>query len=596
MDIELEKRLNRAVEYLQTVADDLPGTGQHMDPVIKMMLVTLLNECQKNEDYLSTIAERIVERYCEHFIPRSKTGAMPAISVIQAEFKTSSCNETTSVGEGVVFSYKPSTGKPSLNYLPLFRTTAIPYLELYQVSANHMRCGDRVNEIASGSPNQLWIGIRTNSEPDCLGGLSIMLEGNGGVLPEHIFVGSDRTDLEFAGMNRLEDIEMLPPFDAQQSSDVFFQILDNWRDSMLASGDNSVIYIIDNRTDRDLYKRRAYPRIFQQWMESEMLDMFTGDTLWLCLSFPQGFTVPDDCRARINVLPVVNVDVNSLVLTQSSPMAKLQKQNNSFFLQILETSSADNGNGFGTLSDEVIVRDFDATCYHDGLLYRDVRNLYNHFVDDYYAFVDYNGIKDGESVRMLRELVNKIAKSVGAQNGKYKFDSGTYVMKNMAQTSSSAVKVSYVSTMGRAGNAPLPGDVMENKKLPLFDKNLKVVIGGCGGADKSGPDERYEQLRYFTMTADRLYTRKDIEAFLRKEIIAEFGKEEFRRIAISSAIAGAGSEKKLVRALYIKLEFKDRTNYDAAVAKSLDKVLVQRIVARSCLSMPVSVSLVNLDY
>ena len=74
---------------------------------------------------------------------------------------------------------------------------------------------------------------------------------------------------------------------------------------------------------------------------------------------------------------------------------------------------------------------------------------------------------------------------------------------------------------------------MENKKLPAIEKDMVVMVSGMGGADKASVDDKYELLRYYSLTNDRLYTKKDIEAFLRKEIIAEFGKEEFKRIFIN---------------------------------------------------------------
>ena len=133
------------------------------------------------------------------------------------------------------------------------------------------------------------------------------------------------------------------------------------------------------------------------------------------------------------MLPVTNIDVCSLTLTQAQPIAKLQNQEDAYYLSILETSTDAQQQVFNTNSDDIIVRDFDAACYSNNDLYRDVRNLYNRFIDDYYAFIEYNGIKDGEVLKQLRETINKLGKSVGLQNAKYKFDSGTFVMKNMYQ-------------------------------------------------------------------------------------------------------------------------------------------------------------------
>ena len=306
--------------------------------------------------------------------------------------------------------------------------------------------------------------------------------------------------------------------------------------------------------------------------------------------------MPDHLQIQTNILPVVNVDVNSLTLTEASPIAKLQKQDESYFVKILETSSSSHKQGFNMTTEEIIVRDFDASCYNNGDLYRDVRYLYNRFIDDYYAFVAYNGIKDGEVQRQLRETINKLGKSVGARNAKYKFDSGTYVMKNMNQyPPTTSTKVSYMTTRGKIGNLPQAGEFLENKKLPAIESKTYVVVSGMGGSDKATADQRYELLRYYSLTNDRLYTKMDIEAFLRKEILKEFGKEEFKRIFIKINVEGTGGKHSLQRGLYIDIEFKDRKNYEKATSLSFDILMKQKIDSRSCISMPIIVELINLD-
>ena len=319
-------------------------------------------------------------------------------------------------------------------------------------------------------------------------------------------------------------------------------------------------------------------------------------TLWLRLEFPNDYIIPDDVSITINALPITNVDVDSITLTQISPIAKLQKQENSFFLQIIETSNASNKQGFNMSTEDIIVRDFDASCYHEGNLYRDVRNIYNHFIDDYYAFIEYNGIKDGETIKQLRDLINRIGKSVGTYNSKYSFDSGTYVMKNMNQyPQSSSVKVSFASTLGKMGNTPKIGESLENKKLPSIEKDITILVDGMGGTDKASIDERYENLRYYSLTNDRLFTKKDIEAFLRKEIITEFGKEEFKRVFIEMSIEGTAGISKLQRGLYITIKFKDKKNYEKAISSSFKHRIYQRILNRSCISMPITISLTSIQ-
>lgn len=350
-----------------------------------------------------------------------------------------------------------------------------------------------------------------------------------------------------------------------------------------------------------MFKKRAYPRVFQNWLESEVLNCFNEDTLWLQVDFPNNYVVADDCQVILNVIPVVNVEVSSVTLTQTSPIAKLQKQEDSFFLSILETSNAAHKQGFSMSTEEFVIRDFDAHCYHHGDLYRDIRNLYNRFVEDYYAFIEYNGLKDGQDIKRLKELVNKIAKSVGEKNDKFKYDSGTYVMKNIKQlTNSSVTKVSFLTTQGALGNklsAKIDGtdssSKLECKKLPVIESNVPVITSAVGGKDKATADERYELIRYYSLTNDRLYTKMDVEAFVRKELIAMFGKDEFKRISVTVHVEGTAGKDFLQRGLYVDIEFKDKKNHILAMDEDLENRLYRNIINHSCISMPIKICLIN---
>lgn len=597
MDIELENRVKDAIERLNLISID--GVDfQQMDPVAKMMLVALINEAQKISDQIANLDQRIVERYCTEFVPQKKVEAVPAIALINPTFKPNKDTENIQIGSGASFSFKAEGRKQPLNYIPLFNTLAVPHSQPIIMTHKVMKLGSEVRLITMDQPNRLWIGITTKSETDCLKGLTILIKGTNGICPERISIGAENRELDFATMTEMENIDMAEPFDAQQASGQFFSFVETWKESLLNMNDMTLLCITDDIKDRDLFKPRAFPKAFLQWLENEILDRFESNTLWLQLDFPQGYAVPDQCEVLLNAIPVVNVDVCSLTLTQANPIAKLQKQDDSFFIRVLETSSASHKQGFDMLEDEIIIRDFDASCYHNGDLYRDVRNLYNRFVDDYYAFIEYNDIKDGETLRQLRETINKIGNNndIKEPNKKFKFDSGTYVMKNIRQnTPSSSTKVSYLATQGKIGNMPLVGDMMENKKLPAIEQKVRVVVSATGGADKASVDERYELLRYYSLTNDRLYTKMDIDAFLRKEIMAEFGKEEFQRIFIKINIEGTEGSTKLQRGLYIDIDFKDKKNYEKAMSLSFDILMQQRIRNKSCITMPIIVKLRNLE-
>jgi hypothetical protein len=595
MDVELQKRINDAVVALSQMSAQ-PIDFAQMDPVTKMMLVALVSESQKVQDYADSASERIVERFCTDFIPRQKVGAMPAVCLLRPELKPRSESYPVTVGSGAEFSYKNPKDDGTLNYIPIFNTLMLPNSGMYLLNYRYLKLDNSRIDISMEKRNQAWVGIKTKTEVNNMKGLSMLIKGTGGMMPEHVVMGITGQELDFSSTLEMENIEMAEPFDAQQSSATFFSIIESWKESLLNIADGILLYITDDTTDRDLFKPRQFPKMFQQWLESEVLDCFDSNTIWMRLDFPEGYVVPDDFSVELGVLPVTNIDVCSLMLTQAQPIAKLEGPENSFFLRVLETSTTSHQQGFNMTADEIIIRDFDAVCYNNGNLYRDVRNLYNRFIDDYYAFIEYNGIKDGEVLKQLRETINRLGKSVGQQNEKFKFDSGTYAMKNMNQyPPTSSTRVSFITTMGRIGNSPRVGEKMENKREPALEQEAYVIVSAMGGTDKATADERYEQLRYYSLTNDRLYTRMDIDAFLRKELLAEFGKEEFRRIFVKMSIEGAAGGDKLQRGLYINIEFKDRKNYEHACGMSLSNLLEQRIRNRSCIAMPIIITLKNLE-
>ena len=597
MDRELEKNLKEVLAQMREWSvDDVEVSA--LDPVVKMMLAALLYETRKIRDNVDALGDRIADRYCEDFIPRKSVSAIPAIAVLEPVFKKEKMEESVAIDAGSKFSFRPSPSGKAIQYVPLFLNNAYPVQDLYWLTSGSFHTLDKFQPVSMSRerPNVLWLGLNSSAEIDTLKGFSILFRGTGGMAPVKISVGDTGRELSFATMKRMEDIEMVEPFDAQQASGHFFSFIQEWKEALLDMHEVSLVYLTDPVKDRDLFKPKHYPSVFQFCLMSEELDTIRDGTLWLKVEFPEGTRLPDDCSLTVNAFPVVNVDMEQVVLTAANPVAKLMKQDDSFFLDVVKTSNQSRKEGFDMEEDEYMIRDFDASCYHDGDLYRDVRNLYHHFVEDYHAFLEYNGIKDGELIRQLRETFNKIGKSVGSQNARYKFDSGTYAMRNINRSPQPAsTKVSYLTTRGKAGNLPRAGKLMENKSHPAFDKDVRVVVSACCGRDKASADERYELLRYYSMTRDRLYTKMDIDAFLRKELMAEFGPEEFPRVFIKIFIGGIEGPSSLRRGLYVDIEFKDRKNYDRAVAASFAPRMQQRIEDKSCLSMPVKVGLVNLE-
>ena len=102
MDIDVEKRVNEAIEQLRKISIDDIDFNQ-LDPIARMMLIALINETQKIQDYVEGTTQRVVERYCSDFIPYEKINAVPAITLIHSTFKSQKDTEIINVGSGASF-------------------------------------------------------------------------------------------------------------------------------------------------------------------------------------------------------------------------------------------------------------------------------------------------------------------------------------------------------------------------------------------------------------------------------------------------------------------------------------------------------------
>lgn len=579
---------------IDELLSELKKTGTNLsDPVSKLMVTTLLHQALKIRDEVSATPERVVSRLCDYFIPKNKIDATPALCLLQPAVKAKKGLDAHQIADGTFFTFKIDA-KKNLSYYPVFRNYMLPITALHILTDKVLLFKDTRTELKLNCKGKVWVGLEMPVEIETLGNVSFYIRNSLGVMPQKIFIGNDMTELSFTAANNLTAIPMMEPFDSQQTNSSSIEIYSTWQSSFSEFEDGKLLYINDNLKDRDVFKYRAYPKTFQQYLESNDLDKFENNTLWIMLDFGDEYDVPVNIEILPNVVPAVNVSLNSVTLTQTSPIAKLTNGDDSYYLNIVDTSLPSQKQGFNAINEDIVIRDFDVNCYNKDILHRDVRNLYNRFIEYYHAFVDYHSLKDGELVRTLRELVNKIGKSViSTADIKNHFDEGTYVMRSLELIGRpTIIKVSYLTTNGRLGNSPKAGMIMENKKDAALEKDVRVISSAFGGEDRASADQRYEMLRYYTLTNDRLYTKMDIDAFLRLQLIKEFGKDEVKRIDYNISIEGASGSDKLVRGLYIDIKFKDEKNYSKAMSLAFEKKLHQMISDKSCISMPIIISLI----
>ena len=158
MDIDVERRVNEAISQLRELSIQDIDFNQ-MDPVAKMMLIALINECQKIQDYIDGTTQRIVDRFCTDFIPHEKIKAIPAITLVNPTFKPKKETGIVSVGAGASFSYKTVNSKQPINYIPLFTTSLVPYTDLYVLTPYRLSYSKGSRAISMDRKNCVWGGI-----------------------------------------------------------------------------------------------------------------------------------------------------------------------------------------------------------------------------------------------------------------------------------------------------------------------------------------------------------------------------------------------------------------------------------------------------
>lgn len=205
MDVELQKKLDEVIARLKALAvDDIDY--QQMDPIARMMLVALLHESQKIEDAVSGATGKLLEHFCENFIPRSKVSAMPAIALVSPAFKKNKNTEVVEITSGIPFVNKAGATKTTIEYLPLLKSTILPYENVYLLTHKKLVCGDKVFEVSMDRKNEIWIGLNSKAEIETLENTCFYFNGITGVIPKTVSIENvNSSDLEFCTMDKLRN-------------------------------------------------------------------------------------------------------------------------------------------------------------------------------------------------------------------------------------------------------------------------------------------------------------------------------------------------------------------------------------------------------
>lgn len=555
----MDEAIKHRVAEMQQAFDQEELCISMADPVAKMMLVALAHQANEIDRKIEGSITRLSEKFCYQVLQNCDLCALPAVSVISVdngkEYSPYLVDETTA------FTLKSA----KCNFRPLFRTQIVPGNVICSYADGVLHCpylepirAQKDNVQHSG---EVWIAYEAAGEVDSLEGTIVALNRP---------LSSD-TELTVEVSNQTYALH--PAMEEEvYGLNSNFMLIEYWRQHLIYH--NLWLYRFS--------KAEHTMPIVKSDMPMWMYEMFDAATLasvsarryiWLRITSPSGCTLQADSWIRFNCLPVAEYDVNTVKLSYTEPIRPLENMKNGMqFLDIVQDAE---------LIGEYFVRDFDVNQYDNRRISEDILSLYQHYMDDYYAFVDSNALNDGTTLRNLRMAMVQITDALSDISVGQKPFNGVYAIRN-PRNNQLPIVISYIVTHGEKGNQ-LKGGTKMSCSLSAAGE-VYALIDAIGGRNKvSGNMTRAELARFEVNSNNRLFTKIDIMNYCKLEFLRAFGDDALRFCKISSSERMVPVGNHIERCLNITFSFTSERYYNMAKELNFEEYLQVNVEMRkSC--------------
>lgn len=566
MDASVKKKVNDILQQL-----DQEGVSISMaDPVAKMMLVALAHEADGIERAIESSVERLSEKFVNKVLTNHGLSPQPAVGIL----KIGNGKEYTpyTVDEKTAFSHKVSR----CNYRPLLPTRVIPgnVMAYYANGLLHFPYDEPVG-VQHGEtvhPDEIWVAYEAAAEVDTLGGLVVAVNhplDNPGRL--RAAVGKREFDLRPVmdeNMYAVGDDLMLMEYWKRQL--VFHRL---W-----------LYRFAPDASDMPL-RQSPMPDWLYDMYEAETLSPLTsGRLIWIKITNGGALNVPADSHMEFNCVPVANFDINTVKLSYTEPIKPLDNpKNGSQFYSVV----ADN-----ETAGEFFVRDFDVEQYDNARIADDIQNLYRHYTNDYFAFVDSNSLTDGVVLRNLRMSMLQVTDALGDVRKSSKPYAGTYMIR-MPRNNNLPVAVGYITTQGMRGNMLRSGDKLASSLAATGE--VISLTDAQGGRDKiTGSIGKRELARLIAGSDSRIYSETDLLQYCRVELIRALGDDALRHCEISLTHTTIPVDNHIEKATVVTIGLLTDRIFSQASDINLPQYLDVNIGLRNSLSSKVIIQIKNI--
>ena len=497
MDIKVK---NKVAELQRALEQDEQRISLS-DPVAKMMLVAMAHQSCEIERKMDQTVARLSEQFCDQVLQRSNLQAQPAVSVVN--IGNGREYAPYYIDENDTFTYKAA----KCNFRPIFRSRIVPG-RIVACFMNNMLLQPNSTPLQATWPDnrhkdEIWLAFDAAGEVNTLEDAIIAFSHP---LP---------SDMLMAEVGDVQIPMSLVMEDTPRTLNSNFMLMEFWKKSLVYH--DTWLYRFGRCSNKRTLQRSEIPAWIMDSYAQEIREPFVGNRyLWLRIKASKGISLPLDTEINLNSIPVVNYDIQDVKLSYSEPIQRLENDKTStFFLDVVQNQEE---------AQEFFIRDFDVCQYDNERIREDITNLYHHYVNDYFAFVDSNSLHDGATLRSLRQSMMMVYDSLDEyRSGNTRPYGGAYAIRNPRNNQQPMV-LTYFTTNGERGNLLGRGGRLTSTNAAVGD--VEALIDATGGRNKIRDIKtRKELVKHLVNSNDRLFTKIDLLQYCRMEFMRAFGEE-----------------------------------------------------------------------
>ena len=497
MDIKVK---NKVAELQRTLEQDEQRISLS-DPVAKMMLVAMSHQSCEIERKMDQTVARLSEQFCDQVLQRSNLQAQPAVSVVN--IGNGREYAPYYIDENDTFTYKVA----KCNFRPIFRSRIVPG-RIVACFMNNMLLQPNSTPLQATWPDnrhkdEIWLAFDAAGEVNTLEDAIIAFSHP---LP---------SDMLMAEVGDVQIPMSLVMEDTPRTLNSNFMLMEFWKKSLVYYG--LWLYRFGKCSNKRTLHRGEIPAWIMDSYAQEIIEPLVGNRyLWIRIKASKGISLPLNTAILLNSIPVVNYDIQDVKLSYSEPIQRLENDKTStFFLDVVQNQEQ---------AQEFFIRDFDVCQYDNERIREDITNLYHHYVNDYFAFVDSNSLHDGATLRSLRQSMMLVYDSLDEyRSGNTRPYGGAYAIRNPRNNQQPMV-LTYFTTNGERGNLLRRGGRLTSTNVAVGD--VEALIDATGGRNKIRDIKtRKELAKQIVNSNDRLFTKIDLLQYCRMEFMRAFGEE-----------------------------------------------------------------------